>query len=47
MKLILGKIWKYLNLPKDIQLFIMRFFQSQFLIRVTESCTIQNETERG
>ncbi len=35
MKSILSKIWKRLNLPKDIQLFIMRFFQSQFLIGVT------------
>lgn len=35
MKSILAKIWKFLNLPKDIQLFIMRFFQNQFLVGVT------------
>lgn len=35
MKTLLAKIWKALSLPKDIQLFFMRFFQDQFLIGVT------------
>ncbi len=35
MKSFLAKIWKFLNLPKDAQLFIMRFFQNQFLVGVT------------
>ena len=35
MKSFLAKVWKLLNLPKDIQLFFMRFFQNQFLIGVT------------
>ena len=35
MKLLLAKVWKLLNLPKGIQLFFMRFFQSQFLVGVT------------
>ena len=35
MKSILAKIWKFLNLPTNLQLFVMRFFQSQFLIGVT------------
>ena len=35
MKSILAKFWKFLNLPTNVQLFIMRFFQSQFLIGVT------------
>lgn len=35
MKLILSKLWKILCLPKSLQLFIMRFFQDQFLIGVT------------
>ncbi len=32
---VLAKIWRMLNLPKSIQLFIMRIFQDQFLIGVT------------
>lgn len=35
MKLVLAKIWKLLGLPKNIQLFVMRFFQDQFLVGVT------------
>lgn len=35
MKSIFAKFWKFLNLPTDLQLFIMRFFQNQFLIGVT------------
>lgn len=35
MKSFLAKIWKWLNLPVGIQLFLMRFFQNQFLIGVT------------
>ena len=35
MKTILGRIWKTLHLPIGIQLFIMRFFQDQFLVGVT------------
>ena len=35
MKSILAKIWKLLNLPKGWQLFLMRFFQNQFLVGVT------------
>lgn len=35
MKSLFAKVWKLLNLPKGIQLFIMRFFQNQFLIGVT------------
>ncbi len=35
MKLFLAKIWKLSNLPKDAQLFFMRFFQNQFLVGVT------------
>lgn len=35
MKLLLAKIWKALHLPKDLQLFIMRLFQDQFLVGVT------------
>lgn len=35
MKAILAKIWKLLRLSKNIQLFIMRFLQDQFLIGVT------------
>ena len=35
MKSILSKIWKSLNLPKGAQLFIMRFFQNQFLVGIT------------
>lgn len=35
MKNLLGKIYKTLHLPKKVQLFIMRFFQDQFLIGVT------------
>lgn len=32
---VLTKIWRLLNLPKPIQLFVMRIFQDQFLIGVT------------
>jgi 8-oxo-dGTP diphosphatase len=28
-------VWRRLNLPKGVQLFIMRFFQNQFLVGVT------------
>lgn len=35
MKSFFAKIWKLLNMPKDIQLFFMRFFQNQFLVGVT------------
>lgn len=35
MKSLLGKLWKRLNLPIGVQLFFMRFFQSQFLVGVT------------
>lgn len=31
----LAKIWKFLSLPKGLQLFVMRFFQDQFLVGVT------------
>ncbi len=31
----LAKIWKVLQLPKGLQLFAMRFFQSTFLVGVT------------
>lgn len=33
--MILARIWKALGLPKDLQLFVMRFFQDQFLVGVT------------
>ena len=35
MKNLLAKIYKALHLPKGVQLFIMRFFQDQFLVGVT------------
>ena len=35
MKSILAKVWKLLNLPKGVQLFIMRLFENKFLIGVT------------
>lgn len=35
MKLFFAKLWKLLRLPKNFQLFIMRFLQDQFLIGVT------------
>jgi 8-oxo-dGTP diphosphatase len=35
MKLLLAKIWRLIRLPKNFQLFIMRFMQDQFLIGVT------------
>ena len=35
MKSLLAKVWKRLNLPKGVQLFIMRFFQNKFLVGVT------------
>ncbi len=35
MKNFLAKAWRTLGLPRGIQLFIMRFFQDQFLVGVT------------
>jgi len=35
VKSLLAKIWKKLHLPKGMQLFIVRFFQDQFLVGVT------------
>ena len=35
MKPLFAKVWKLLNLPKGIQLFVMRLFQNQFLVGVT------------
>lgn len=35
MKQILAKVWKVLHFSKKWQLFIMRFFQDQFLVGVT------------
>lgn len=35
MKSFLTKVWKFLNMPKGVQLFFMRFFQNQFLVGVT------------
>lgn len=35
MKSLLAKLWKLLNVPKGMQLFLMRFFQNQFLVGVT------------
>jgi len=35
VKSLFAKLWKLLNLPKGIQLFVMRFFQNQFLVGVT------------
>ena len=35
MKSFFAKLWKRLNLPKGAQLFLMRFFQNQFLVGVT------------
>lgn len=35
MKTLLAKLWRALHLPKGIQLFVMRFFQDQFLVGVT------------
>jgi 8-oxo-dGTP diphosphatase len=35
MKSFLAKIWKALHLPKNIQLFVMRLVQDQFLVGVT------------
>jgi 8-oxo-dGTP diphosphatase len=35
MKTVFAKIWRFISLPKNIQLFIMRLFQDQFLIGVT------------
>ncbi len=35
MKNFLAKAWRTLRLPRGIQLFIMRFFQDQFLVGVT------------
>lgn len=35
MKLLLARLWRILGLPKNIQLFIMRFREDQFLIGLT------------
>lgn len=35
MKTILAKIYKALHLPKNLQLFVMRFLQDSFLVGVT------------
>jgi ADP-ribose pyrophosphatase YjhB (NUDIX family) len=35
MKSLFAKVWKLLNFPKGIQLFVMRLFQNQFLVGVT------------
>lgn len=35
MKPIFAKLWRFLHLPKNLQLFIMRVVQDQFLIGVT------------
>jgi ADP-ribose pyrophosphatase YjhB (NUDIX family) len=35
VKNLLGKIYKALHLPKNLQLLVMRFFQDQFLVGVT------------
>lgn len=35
MKLLFAKLWKALHLPKNLQLFIMRRMQDQFLVGVT------------
>lgn len=35
MKSFFARLWKLLNLPKNVQLFFMRFFQNQFLVGVT------------
>jgi ADP-ribose pyrophosphatase YjhB (NUDIX family) len=35
VKNLLAKIYKGLQLPKSVQLFVMRFFQDQFLVGVT------------
>ncbi|OGK14311.1 hypothetical protein A3A93_03190 [Candidatus Roizmanbacteria bacterium RIFCSPLOWO2_01_FULL_38_12] len=35
MKTLLGKLWRRLHFSNKIQLFIMRFFQDQFLVGVT------------
>lgn len=35
MKQIFARLWRFLRLPKNLQLFIMRVLQDQFLIGVT------------
>lgn len=35
MKTVLAKFWKFLHLPKRVQLVIMRLLQDQFLVGVT------------
>jgi 8-oxo-dGTP diphosphatase len=35
MKSAAARIWKFLHLPKRLQIFLMRLFQSQFLVGVT------------
>jgi len=32
---VLAKVWRFISLPKSIQLLIMRLFQDQFLVGVT------------
>jgi 8-oxo-dGTP diphosphatase len=34
MHLLLAKLWRVFNLPKGLQLFIMRIFNDEFLVRV-------------
>lgn len=43
MKSFLAKVWKSLNMPKDVQLFFMRFFQNQFLVGVTGIITNEKQ----
>jgi 8-oxo-dGTP diphosphatase len=42
MKAIAARIWKVLHLPKQFQIFLMRLFQSQFLVGVTGVIFNQN-----
>jgi len=35
MKSVLAKLWRFLSLPKTLQLMIMRLFQDEFLIGIT------------
>jgi 8-oxo-dGTP diphosphatase len=35
MKSLAGRIWRFLRLPKQAQIFLMRLVQSQFLVGVT------------
>ena len=43
MKTSLAKIWRLLRLPKNVQLFVMRVFQDQFLIGVTGVILDEND----